>query len=414
MVSTPPIPPPPFFPRVRLPDIAAHRGAHSVPPADDPLFCARVKIQQKRAEIEAELRKGFDTPDRDHLREAERERVPLFGRPPPVPKPQAARDKQSPLLPPIGHRNTESAPEARPAQPTHDPGQRPQSWRKPWQPPFQAAEPPPQANPHSHQVHTEKPKEAKPRFTSLKESHEAREQQRRDDRRREDARRHREFEYGQQQKQEEEEWESDIRKRFKQERVNIEVQRQRPNYAAEAEARHVETEAWRAEAEARKAEAAAAEARSQAERVRRRMQQQAAEAKNTTEQAKAEEHFEDFLHTRHRRRHAKRHVNADGPRTTPGAAAFMHRDLDKSASLKKPLGGSRKVTVPKEEVLKQAEAAAMHQLAALHHLPSKKERQKAFKELLRAWHPDKNPQNLEVATAVFQRLQEERSRALGP
>jgi len=39
-------------------------------------------------------------------------------------------------------------------------------------------------------------------------------------------------------------------------------------------------------------------------------------------------------------------------------------------------------------------------------------RQKGFKELLRAWHPDKNPSSAEIATAVFQMLQAERGRIL--
>jgi len=50
----------------------------------------------------------------------------------------------------------------------------------------------------------------------------------------------------------------------------------------------------------------------------------------------------------------------------------------------------------------------MQQLRILQKLPTKEERQRGFKDLLRAWHPDKNPQNVEVATAVFQRLQAER------
>jgi sacsin len=64
------------------------------------------------------------------------------------------------------------------------------------------------------------------------------------------------------------------------------------------------------------------------------------------------------------------------------------------------------------ENLQQAERSAMQQLRALQQLPSKAERQRAFKDLLRVWHPDKNPQNVEVATAVFQRLQSERSKLL--
>lgn len=68
--------------------------------------------------------------------------------------------------------------------------------------------------------------------------------------------------------------------------------------------------------------------------------------------------------------------------------------------------------LPPDEVLRRAELAAMQQLSRLEQLPSKEERQKAFKDLLRAWHPDKNPQNVEVTTAVFQRLNAERKKVL--
>lgn len=57
--------------------------------------------------------------------------------------------------------------------------------------------------------------------------------------------------------------------------------------------------------------------------------------------------------------------------------------------------------------------AAMQQLRNVQRLPTKEERQKAFKDLLRVWHPDKNPESVEVATAVFQRLQAERRKVLG-
>lgn len=62
--------------------------------------------------------------------------------------------------------------------------------------------------------------------------------------------------------------------------------------------------------------------------------------------------------------------------------------------------------------LQAAKSMAMRQLLALKQHPGMEARQKGFKELLRAWHPDKNPQSSEVATAVFQMLQAERGRVL--
>ncbi|OLP91631.1 hypothetical protein AK812_SmicGene26645 [Symbiodinium microadriaticum] len=62
--------------------------------------------------------------------------------------------------------------------------------------------------------------------------------------------------------------------------------------------------------------------------------------------------------------------------------------------------------------LQAAKAAAMRQLIMLKQNPSKEARHKGFKELLRLWHPDKNPGSAEVATTVFQMIQAERGRPL--
>lgn len=62
--------------------------------------------------------------------------------------------------------------------------------------------------------------------------------------------------------------------------------------------------------------------------------------------------------------------------------------------------------------LQAAKTAAMRDLLSLKQHPGLEARRKGFKELLRAWHPDKNPKNSEVATVVFQMLQSEQSRVL--
>merc|ERR1711879_495563 len=95
-----------------------------------------------------------------------------------------------------------------------------------------------------------------------------------------------------------------------------------------------------------------------------------------------------------------------GPPPSPKPAAYMQRSLNKSVSL--PSIRPRCV----QDEIRKAEAAALRELNALQFL-SKKERHKGFKDLLRAWHPDKNPENAEVATAVFQRIQTERPRIIG-
>lgn len=62
--------------------------------------------------------------------------------------------------------------------------------------------------------------------------------------------------------------------------------------------------------------------------------------------------------------------------------------------------------------LQAAKAAAMRDLLSLKQHPGHEARRKGFKELLRAWHPDKNPNSSEVATVVFQMLQSEQGRIL--
>lgn len=81
-----------------------------------------------------------------------------------------------------------------------------------------------------------------------------------------------------------------------------------------------------------------------------------------------------------------------------------------------PSGEKKSVTLPKlskSQAVSQAENAAVHQLEQVGRIKNPEDRHKAYKDLLRAWHPDKNPQNAEVATAVFQRIQSERARVLG-
>eukprot|EP00434_Breviolum_minutum_P004711 symbB.v1.2.004151.t1/scaffold235.1/size321457/10 len=64
---------------------------------------------------------------------------------------------------------------------------------------------------------------------------------------------------------------------------------------------------------------------------------------------------------------------------------------------------------PSEEVkLQTAKSAAMQQLQNLKRSPCLELRRKGFKDLLRTWHPDKNPENLKVAVEVFLLIQDYR------
>lgn len=61
----------------------------------------------------------------------------------------------------------------------------------------------------------------------------------------------------------------------------------------------------------------------------------------------------------------------------------------------------------------QAVAAAMQHLQSIAKITTLDERKRAFRDLQRSWHPDKNPENVELATKVFQKLQSERRRFVG-
>ena len=53
----------------------------------------------------------------------------------------------------------------------------------------------------------------------------------------------------------------------------------------------------------------------------------------------------------------------------------------------------------------KAKQEALERLLALRAVEPKENRLKEYRQLLREWHPDKNPERVEVATAVFQFLQ---------
>eukprot|EP00929_Paragymnodinium_shiwhaense_P020555 TRINITY_DN13667_c0_g1_i1.p1 TRINITY_DN13667_c0_g1~~TRINITY_DN13667_c0_g1_i1.p1 ORF type:complete len:323 (+),score=79.78 TRINITY_DN13667_c0_g1_i1:838-1806(+) len=77
-----------------------------------------------------------------------------------------------------------------------------------------------------------------------------------------------------------------------------------------------------------------------------------------------------------------------------GAAAAQGGDADKQ---------------PGNPEVEKAKSEALETLMKLRKVEPKETRMSEFRALLRTWHPDKNPQRLEVATAVFQFLQKGKS-----
>merc|ERR1711957_1005895 len=69
-------------------------------------------------------------------------------------------------------------------------------------------------------------------------------------------------------------------------------------------------------------------------------------------------------------------------------------------------GNGQEVTNPD---VADAKAKALEQLLKLRDVEPQDARRHEWRKLLRKWHPDKNPEQLEVATAVFQFLQKGRT-----
>jgi len=66
---------------------------------------------------------------------------------------------------------------------------------------------------------------------------------------------------------------------------------------------------------------------------------------------------------------------------------------------------SKEAEAPKNPEVEKAKADSLQKLMKLKTVEPIQARMKEYRELLRQWHPDKNPDNIEVATAVFQFLQ---------
>lgn len=57
----------------------------------------------------------------------------------------------------------------------------------------------------------------------------------------------------------------------------------------------------------------------------------------------------------------------------------------------------------------QAKKQVLAKLTVMKNIEPKEQRAKEFRLLLREWHPDKNPERIDMATAVFQFLQKGKS-----
>eukprot|EP00927_Polykrikos_kofoidii_P049230 TRINITY_DN4331_c0_g1_i5.p1 TRINITY_DN4331_c0_g1~~TRINITY_DN4331_c0_g1_i5.p1 ORF type:complete len:1022 (-),score=173.36 TRINITY_DN4331_c0_g1_i5:107-3094(-) len=110
--------------------------------------------------------------------------------------------------------------------------------------------------------------------------------------------------------------------------------------------------------------------------------------------------------SRRRRRRMKRPRATTSP-PKAGAAGTTTGTAGGAAAGVAVLQAQKEVAEPPE--IQQAKKQVLAKLTVMRSLEPKEQRAKAFRELLREWHPDKNPERIEMATAVFQFLQKGKS-----
>lgn len=92
---------------------------------------------------------------------------------------------------------------------------------------------------------------------------------------------------------------------------------------------------------------------------------------------------------------------------TGGAGAEKSKPGEPGAEVGAAVLASKPVHEPPEIALAKKQVLA--KLTVMKNIVEKESRQKEFRQLLREWHPDKNPERIEMATAVFQFLQKGKS-----
>jgi len=92
------------------------------------------------------------------------------------------------------------------------------------------------------------------------------------------------------------------------------------------------------------------------------------------------------------------------------SSSSSRRSRSRSRRRKSLSGMKDALNAPKEsKEIEEAKMDALQKLTKLQSVEPKEARAKEWRLLLRTWHPDKNPERLEVATAVFQFLQKGKS-----
>ncbi|CAK8988041.1 unnamed protein product [Durusdinium trenchii] len=107
----------------------------------------------------------------------------------------------------------------------------------------------------------------------------------------------------------------------------------------------------------------------------------------------------------HKKKKAKKHKSKGGSSSSGGSVKSSRSKSSSSACVMEEPVKEAAVPVSSNPDIDKAKQEALEKLLKLKTVEPKEARMKEWRELLRQWHPDKNPQRIEVATAVFQFLQ---------
>lgn len=397
--------PPPPHPHLSELLPREHRQVHREPSRDPPedlgdaLLGRHSKLYQRRKEVEAELKQEFSLPEEATavLHELRSRRSTPLGCPPPVPKPRMGKSK----LPPIPKLPEQHRPPrwgVGDASENIATAQDQADAQTPWwklEQEILARRSSDRQLTAEHVDQRDQAEEAGEDFTTFDRTLQKRPQSwrmGRPDQLRSGG------ENASQQELQEKKWKEGAQRRqaMRQEEV-----RERE----EAKKRRQEQEEWE---QAMRRKIAAEE--QQNEEFRRRQ----AEEKRSRAQASQHEHGTEpkakmGMGTSEFRFSERPHVAQPSPPRHPHPSQSPQGG--RRGRLKSTSTSSRNADLRSSSAeLQAAKAAAMRQLIMLKQNPSKEARHKGFKELLRLWHPDKNPGSAEVATTVFQMIQAERGR----
>merc|ERR1712150_19664 len=103
---------------------------------------------------------------------------------------------------------------------------------------------------------------------------------------------------------------------------------------------------------------------------------------------------------RKKRRDRSSSSSSSGDRSSSGSSDCQMGEPSKPSS-----GGSKQPENTGDPEIEKAKSEALEELMRLRTIEPNEARMTEWRALLRKWHPDKNPDRVEVATAVFQFLQ---------